>query len=58
MIRDQLDEDQAVLDIIDRLVERFPKEPRNRISQAVDEVRDSFTRAIEREAKARLHNPI
>ena len=67
MTRDDIDEDAAIQDVIDRLAERFPKLPPTQIADAVFEARDSFARAqvrdfvpllVEREARARLEHPI
>lgn len=67
MTRELIDEDEAAQDIIDRLATRFPHVPAQRIVDAVNEARHHFERArvrdfvpvlIEREARARLENPI
>lgn len=58
-----LDEDRAVAEIAERLRDRFPDVPDERITAAVDDARASFDSAkvrdfvpllIEKEAKARL----
>ena len=67
MTRDDIDEDAAMEDVIERLAERFPKLPPTQIVDAVHAARDSFARAqvrdfvpvlVEREARARLERPI
>lgn len=67
MTRTVFDEEAELADIVERLQARFPHTPRHVIEARVAEARDHFARArvrdfvpvlIEREARARLANPI
>ncbi|WP_243077196.1 three-helix bundle dimerization domain-containing protein [Microbacterium sp. SS28] len=67
MTRETPDEDAAIADVVDRLAERFPTLPRERIAAAVAEsharfegakVRDFVPVLIEREARALLEQPV
>lgn len=67
MTREAIDEDREVEDIIERLSARFPSLSTATVTEAVTAARSSFERAkvrdfvpvlIEREARARLENPL
>lgn len=67
MTREGIDEDREIEDIIVRLSARFPHQPSTVVVDAVTEARSHFERArvrdfvpvlIEREARARLEQPI
>ncbi len=60
-----LDEDKAVADVVERLAERFPSIPRNRVEEIVEgerralegkPIRDYIPVLVEHGAKARLRD--
>jgi len=67
MTREQMDEDAARAEVVERLAERFPQTAPVEIIAAVDEAYTSFEQATvrdfvpvlaEREARARLERPL
>ena len=63
----ELDEDKAVAEVVDRLAERFPSIPRSRIDEIVQSerqslegkpIRDYIPVLVEHGAKARLRDEV
>jgi hypothetical protein len=67
MTRESADEDRAMDEVYERLTDRFPNKAPEQIREAIAEARDHFDRApvrdfvpimVEREARARIENPV